>query len=216
MLCSCAGIQRYQTAKVEKYSVPAINQKVAIPLGSDLLVQGIRSTRRVLEITEAVDVSIFSLNPNTYIKTGSLGDKDFYESINGVSPFSYSKRAGLLISEEKNIACVCDIPTGISVEVTDCSSLGSVLLHGKFLNKTFVDDSSFQQTLIYTGKVGNRIRFSYREFSGDRARSEFTTDVEYDLNEGNVISYQGATIEIISADNREITYIIRSNFRDYK
>jgi len=69
--------------------------------------------------------------------------------------------------------------------------------------------------LIYTGKVDNRIRFTYREFSGNTARMPFSTEVEYDLNENNIISYQGATIEVIKANNRSVTYKVMSNFRNY-
>lgn len=38
---------------------------------------------------------------------------------------------------------------------------------------TTKDTNSFQQTLIYNGKVGNKINIGYREFSGDLARPAF-------------------------------------------
>lgn len=71
---------------------------------------------------------------------------------------------------------------------------------------------SFIQELIYTGKVGDRIRFTYREFMNRMARQAFTVDVEYDLSESNIISYQGATVEIISATNQSITYKVLEHF----
>ncbi|OHY89887.1 hypothetical protein BJD16_06040 [Aeromonas sobria] len=104
---------------------------------------------------------------------------------------------------------------GLLLEATDCSSLNNVKAQGKIYDKTIYDSSAFQQTLIYTGKVDNRIRFTYREFSGNTARMPFSTEVEYDLNESNIISYQGATIEVIKANNRSVTYKVMSNFRNY-
>lgn len=71
---------------------------------------------------------------------------------------------------------------------------------------------SFMQELIYTGKVGNKIRFTYREFQNGMAREAFNVDVEYDLNDGNVISYKGATVEIISATNQRIEYKVLKHF----
>jgi len=71
---------------------------------------------------------------------------------------------------------------------------------------------SFMQELIYTGKVGDKIRFTYREFQNGMARQAFNINVEYDLSEGNLISYKGATVEIVSATNQNIEYIVLKHF----
>jgi hypothetical protein len=71
---------------------------------------------------------------------------------------------------------------------------------------------SFMQELIYTGKVADKIRFTYREFQNGMARQSFNIDVEYDLSESNLISYKGATIEVISATNRRIEYKVLQHF----
>lgn len=71
---------------------------------------------------------------------------------------------------------------------------------------------SFMQELIYTGKVGDKIRFTYREYQNGMARQAFNINVEYDLSESNLISYKGATIEIISATNQRIEYKVLKHF----
>ncbi len=71
---------------------------------------------------------------------------------------------------------------------------------------------SFMQELIYTGKVADKIRFTYREFQNGMARQAFTVNVEYDLSESNLISYKGATVEIISATNQKIVYKVLRHF----
>jgi hypothetical protein len=73
--------------------------------------------------------------------------------------------------------------------------------------------NDFQQTLIYMGKEGNTIKMSYREFSNDLARSAFTTDISYDLDESHDITYRNAQITIISATSANITYKVLHNFR---
>jgi hypothetical protein len=72
--------------------------------------------------------------------------------------------------------------------------------------------NSFQQTLLYNGRTGNRIAFGYREFSNNAARPAFNNDVTYDLDESKIIGYKGARIEIIKATNTEITYKFTSGF----
>ncbi len=71
---------------------------------------------------------------------------------------------------------------------------------------------SFQQTLIYSGKVGEKINVGYREFSGDVARPAFNNEVEYDLSESKTIGYKGARIEVIEATNEFIKYKVIQNF----
>lgn len=71
---------------------------------------------------------------------------------------------------------------------------------------------SLQQTLLYNGKIGNRITLSYREFSDDRALPAFTNEVAYDLSESKVLGYKGARLEVISATNTQLVYKVISGF----
>lgn len=72
--------------------------------------------------------------------------------------------------------------------------------------------NSFQQTLIYNGKVGSKINIGYREFSDSMARSSFSNEVEYDLNDSKEIGYKGALLNIIDANNQMIKYKVLKNF----
>jgi len=74
------------------------------------------------------------------------------------------------------------------------------------------EKNQFQQTLLYNGKIGNRIALGYREFSGDIARPAFSNEVSYDLSESATLGYKGARIEVIKATNTEITYKLVSGF----
>jgi len=73
-------------------------------------------------------------------------------------------------------------------------------------------EDSFQQTMIYSGKTNNIIKFSYREFTDDFIRNSFTTDVSYDLSESNIIGYKKFKAEIIEATNTNLKYKIISSF----
>jgi hypothetical protein len=85
---------------------------------------------------------------------------------------------------------------------------------GDYEVKTKISErgTSFQQTLIYSGRVGDKIKFGYREFSNNLARPAFNNDVEYDLSTSNIIGYKGAQIEVISSDNSGIKYKVLKNF----
>ena len=77
-----------------------------------------------------------------------------------------------------------------------------------------VDKPSFRQELIYNGRVGNNIKFLYRELSRDIMRPAFSQEVQYDLGEGNVFGFKGVRIEIIEATNVQLKYKVSQSFPD--
>lgn len=65
-----------------------------------------------------------------------------------------------------------------------------------------------RKELLYSGKSGSTIEIGYREYRGGYAAPAFYQAVKYDLNESKIIRFQRFTIEIIAANNQNITYII--------
>lgn len=63
-----------------------------------------------------------------------------------------------------------------------------------------------RKELIYSGKSGNTIEISYREFRGGLAAPAFYQNLKYDLLESKKITFQNFQIEIINAGNQSITY----------
>ncbi|EGG28363.1 hypothetical protein IMCC3088_318 [Aequoribacter fuscus] len=57
------------------------------------------------------------------------------------------------------------------------------------------------------------MKFTYREFTATGyARDAFTQDVQYDLEEGTIIGFKGARIEVLDATNRSIRYRVIEHF----
>ena len=77
-----------------------------------------------------------------------------------------------------------------------------------------VDSPGFRQELIYNGRSGDTLKFLYREFSGDFMRPPFSQEVQYDLNDSNIIGFRGVRIEVINASNTELEYRVQSSFPD--
>lgn len=70
----------------------------------------------------------------------------------------------------------------------------------------------YKKEIIYNGKVGDAIKFTYREFTDNIARPAFTQDLQYDLSESNIIGFKGLRIQIEKATNTNITYIVLKDF----
>lgn len=68
-----------------------------------------------------------------------------------------------------------------------------------------------RKELLYSGKSGNIIEVSYREFRGGFAAPAFFQNLKYDLNESKVIRFQRFIIEVVQAGNQAIKYRIVSD-----
>lgn len=67
---------------------------------------------------------------------------------------------------------------------------------------------SFITQLIYSGKSGNTIRVTYREFSNNMARPAFNQDLTYDLSESQRITFRNTVIEVKEATNSFIKFVV--------
>jgi hypothetical protein len=73
-------------------------------------------------------------------------------------------------------------------------------------------DKNFRQEFIYSGRTGDSIFFTYREFSGDLIRPAFTQNVTYSLSNKNIVAFKRLRLKILSADNTKIRYRILKVF----
>jgi hypothetical protein len=79
----------------------------------------------------------------------------------------------------------------------------------------FIDSdckNCFKQEFIFNGKVGTNLKFVYREFINDMARPAYNQDLQYDLDESNIVGFKGLRLEIIKATNTSVEYKILSSF----
>ena len=73
-------------------------------------------------------------------------------------------------------------------------------------------DTCFKQEFIYNGRVDNDLKFVYREYVDNLARSSFTQELQYDINSSNIIGFKGLRIEVLNTTNTSITYKVLSPF----
>ncbi|QOW45793.1 MULTISPECIES: hypothetical protein [Acinetobacter] len=206
VLGGCATPKYNYQATFQNVSKPPIGSTNESYIGDQLLTQGIYTKREAYYIPENNKKFLLNIPKGFYLKTGEDNKGSYYSPTNNIPD-------GATVPNNTGI---------ISLLVTSDNSLCIV---GMYLNKAchFKDigekrtvnvaqDNSFQQTLIYNGKVGNKINIGYREFSSNLARPAFNNDVEYDLSESKTIGYKGAVLEVIEANNQMIKYKVLKNF----
>lgn len=210
MLSSCASVKHNYSPQSIRFSYPEVGTVVEARLGEPLLDQGRRIEEDVLYVMNEFSPALYVVKPGRFIKIGEDEKYEFYkQDVNkGLSIYtgngsSVSSSASLRIDKNDGEACILR-----SGDLTICSHEAQYRRE----KEQRLTSSDFRKTLIYSGRVGNKIRLSYREFSNGIARDAFTNEVEYDLSNGSKIGYLSAELEVISATNTLIKYRVISNF----
>tara|TARA_R110001592_G_scaffold363340_1_gene684383 strand:- start:2268 stop:2891 length:624 start_codon:yes stop_codon:yes gene_type:complete len=192
-LGACISAPQIREATV--VNLPALNTVAHAFVGESMLQQGYGYLVTKIEITEAQDLMGTNINgvydvafstPHGFNLTG-------IQSLNLNTATSKACFYGLLSAQT-------DCKNGVDVKYTQRSAVD------------FQQSNRMQQTLIYSGRIGNRIKLGYREFSNGYARDAFSNEAEYDISESKQVGYKKALIEVIEASNTQITYKVLRNF----
>jgi hypothetical protein len=209
---ACASPQfNYQPETVE-VSFPTLGEKTTVGVGETMVRQGKYVERDSVLFNQQITVGAigtYTFAPGYYSQVGQDASSKFYLPERSAEGGQVTKGA------------LTDPFQAIQIMNDDKSICGVSTLGGKVctsevsfnaMKRPNLESNGFQQSLIYSGRIGTRINIGYREFSNSTARPAFNNDVEYDLNEDNEIGYKGALIRVLDATNRGITYEVIKNF----
>lgn len=191
--------------KVEIIDYPSRGEVVTAYIGDNLVSKGTMAEMDALSVNRLVDRAAYNIPPQKYLQVGYDNEMLFFSPLGVIKGPLADPAAALAVPRaDKNSICVISV---FSVKVC-YDEPGSYELTKEVSSFS----NSFQQTLLYSGKSGDEIKISYREFSNDSARPAFNNDAVYDISESKVIGYKGAEIEVIKVDNTSITYRLLKNF----
>ncbi|ARO86682.2 hypothetical protein EBAPG3_002210 [Nitrosospira lacus] len=207
----CAKPKYNYTALETSSSQPPIGSANTSYVGDVMLSQGKYKEHDSIYVTKKIDVIwAYSLMPGYYLKQGEDDVGEYYYP-GGDEPGHVDK--AMLADPWKSVMARKDPPSICVITMFNIATCN--LEHQNYFEKRkrpLASNDSFQQTLIYSGKVGDKINIGYREFSGNLARPAFNNNVEYDLSDSMLIAYKGARIEVLEANNQFIKYRVIENF----
>lgn len=75
-------------------------------------------------------------------------------------------------------------------------------------------ENETKEEILFSGFSQGTLRATYREFVNDMARPAFSQEATYDFTPGtpSTISFKGAQIEVLDANNNEIRYRVLRGF----
>ena len=208
LISSCATLPQMNITIIPNKTIHSLQPTIGIEnevfIGETLIKEG----------TYPEQISIFlsseygKIRFNGYHHSGEykcIGTADEYKLYQGtiINDTGLSRTYSQIVENNEGI-CYRKLDYGLKL-----------LPKSEYTKKKYADKSSdnFEQNLVYTGREGNILKFSYREFYNDMARASYTMDVTYDLSKDNIIRFKSASLEIIKADNQSITYKLLSGFK---
>ncbi|KFA59528.1 hypothetical protein A9G34_04380 [Gilliamella sp. Choc4-2] len=212
ILGGCNSVKYNYVVDKKQFSYPALNVITKTFVGDDIVRQGTVAARDVIEFPHTTVISRivdYTIQAGEYPKVGEDENYMFF----GLKELNSGAAVGKSI--------FADIPAGIRTDkrnndlciiTTKGGSLCNSNIIFSYHKKKATNQNTFQQVLIYNGKIGNKINIAYKEFNDDYARPAFSNNVEYDLSNSRNIRYKGVELKVIRATNQYIEYKVLSNF----
>ncbi|WP_215410292.1 hypothetical protein [Janthinobacterium sp. JC611] len=180
-------------------TLPPVGTVATTGIGEKMLINSDAVETRALVLAQDQPLGEFIVRKGTY---PLIADKAEYQTFGGVvmatAAGTAAKQNKLHLFSKDGSICIGRAP---------CAKFDYVM--GVTTN---YQAASFQTTLIYSGRIGDKITLGYREFQRNVARPAFNNDVTYDLSESMILGYKGARLEVLHASNTEISYKVLAGF----
>ncbi|CAN5832377.1 hypothetical protein BH10BAC2_BH10BAC2_21930 [soil metagenome] len=211
VLTGCASQIKMTEPNRFATTIPEINTINEVEIGTSLVSKEGGYKYKALKLSK--DAKIRTGNILKDVKEGEVFINDSYTSTydlySSINPTAYGSTYGIALSKSGGKA-VTFYKSGAGIKF----SKPNLDLEYSELLTPRPKKEYYKQDFIYNGKVGNAIKFTYREFADDLARPAFTQDLQYDFTESNIIGFRGLRIEILSATNIKIQYKVLSYYTE--
>ena len=199
-LLGCATLKSPAPRFAHTESSPPDDKSYIYEIGSPIIRKIVCSKKKAVNITETFSWSNESYPAQVAVHALSDSSFDYYGPLEG--PY-----IGVYLGIKRSGSKAVLLWEGINYPLKKIPSLDY---------SEVIDNSTkyFEQQLIFNGRVGDQVKFLYREFTNSSIRGSFTQNVQYDLNSSSEIGFKGARIEVEEATNQQITCRVVSSFTE--
>jgi hypothetical protein len=207
MLLTSCGVKKYSIIpKKETTYFPIINQSYTSEIGITLVAKLTARKYDAIVITEEVKIKPYKVKTlkigETFIKKFETEKFYLYENID-------NSNFGIALSKNNERTSTYSTgPSGNGIQF----QIPKYAIEYELKEKPIYDKDYYKQEFIYNGRVGNGIKFIYREFIDEIARPAFTQDLQYDLSVDSIIGFRGLRLKVLNATNTKIEFEILSHF----
>jgi len=226
--CASTPIRMVESTQSRTINDPAVGATATRGIGETLIAQGVRTTGPALEVIDATQFNkadgeksimtcAVTVQPGNYFKRG-----EYTKDPQGADCYGPVQMQLTLADGGTNWNCpgqmmFADICRDAQGNYFAALALTKAYLkqdfdHLRVGEKVVERKPNFVQELVYTGRERDTLKLLYREFSDDIARPAFAQELTYDLAESRTVGFRSARIEVVEANNTEITYRLVSGF----
>jgi|TARA_B110000259_G_C13957135_1_gene379205 hypothetical protein len=206
LIQGCATpVYDYQPVTTE-FNLPLVNIENTVKVGESVLRKGSSAKHEVITLASTYTVGIigqYEFSSGVYSKQGGDVTSGFY------LPSKYGNR-GVITPN-----AMADPFQVIQAFYSPQKLCGVSRLNAKMCNQaTFsvgTQDIFDEENLVYKGKNGDVLEFSYNKTSNDESKPDILTTIRHDLSDGKEMRFGDATLEIMGATDESITYKLLSN-----
>jgi|TARA_B110000263_G_scaffold133338_1_gene115837 hypothetical protein len=223
LLSSCATTEWVNSGKsktvIENVDFPLKGVEVNGKLGETLASKGYKSFTPAIRILKGwvwQDESFFFEVKKGYVLAGTEGELTSIMRSNKTGEeyeCFYIKRGVTLCKDKNGVFSDLGTITGIRSGSKAAQNI-QLPFSGELVEFTKLNllSPTFIEEFIYNGRVNNALKFVYRQYSGDHIKPAFTQDVQYDLDQSNIIGFKDLKLQVTEATNTNIRYILLDNF----
>ena len=206
LIQGCATpVYDYQPITTE-FNEPPMNIENTVEVEESVLRKVLSAEHDVITLNSTHSVGLiaaYSFSSGVYAKQGEDGTSGFY------LPSKYGNRG--MITENP----IADPFQVIQAYYSPQKLCGVSILNAKSCTKAEFDVGtqtiSEVENLVYKGKNGDILEFSYNKTSNDESKPDMLTTINHNLSDGKEMRIGNARIEIMSATDESITYRLLSS-----
>ena len=221
VLSGCSSIS-ISAKKIKFINTPVLNDIKTVNIGDEVASAGQRSVNKGIIIEGKIYKPYswlwgFKSEQQTALLRFKRDNDDCYGPFSGIRLMDFDREA--FSGEDMNI-CIRENSINKklylyfydgerSMEQGDIDNKYKIV--SEMLDKNL--DGKIFKKFVYGGKVNNLIKFYYREFLFSTESLSLQQDVQYNLDDSNIINYKELKLKIIKATNDSITYKVIENFK---
>lgn len=210
LLGACATPDYNYRPAVVRLSEPVLDSEGIARVGDALIKQGRYTKHESIFLPQRIEIGWgYTLLPGYYLKNGEDENTETFSPMGRDEVGSIEKAwwaslwRAVVAYKKKDKLCVLTVYNALICEKTS---------HFERRVKPTSSSGSFQRRLVYQGKAGNTIKFSYREYSNSLTNPALDEQVDHNLSESSLLEYKGARIEVIEATDDLVRYRVLSSF----